>query len=324
MNKMAAVLISSALGCGVGAAELKVLMIGNSFSQSVLTYLPSMVRKDPEHRLMLTNAYIGGCPLERHWNNLEAGLTSPELAPYRIVTRFGDPGRNQITEKGNLPELIRREKWDIITIQQASHASWDYSTYQPYADRLISYIRANAPQAEILVHQTWAYRPDNPRLAKWKFDQAGMHRRLSRAYAQLAGQYRLRVIPVGDAVAIYRKTTTLDLTPPAAEALARLKDPELPPPSNDPVGAAVWRRDPENPGGPRQLRVDTIHLNARGAYLQAAVWYSMLFGVPATEIKYTPSGLSRREAAFLRSCAQQAVENYRQVTAGGEQKGQKK
>ena len=46
--------------------DLKVLMIGNSFSVCVGVYLPSIVNSFPKHSLELTSAYIGGCTLEKH------------------------------------------------------------------------------------------------------------------------------------------------------------------------------------------------------------------------------------------------------------------
>ena len=65
------------LGIGaLSAKELKVLMIGNSFSISVGRYLPRIVRSVPGNRLELTSAYIGGCPFDRHSKNLSSPGTS--------------------------------------------------------------------------------------------------------------------------------------------------------------------------------------------------------------------------------------------------------
>jgi hypothetical protein len=56
-------------------------------------------------------------------------------------------------------------KWDYVTIQQASIKSHDFSTYQPHAGFLRDLITKHAPQAKLLIHQTWAYRVDDPRFA---------------------------------------------------------------------------------------------------------------------------------------------------------------
>ena len=50
----------------LAAKELKVLMIGNSFSRCVGVYLPRLVNAENKHHLILTSAYIGGCPLHKH------------------------------------------------------------------------------------------------------------------------------------------------------------------------------------------------------------------------------------------------------------------
>ena len=48
------------------AAELKVLMVGNSFSLSVLTYLPKIAKASGK-KLKLGEAMIGSCTIWRHY-----------------------------------------------------------------------------------------------------------------------------------------------------------------------------------------------------------------------------------------------------------------
>lgn len=52
-----------------GGSPLKVLMVGNSFSESVLVELPK-VAQATSNRLVLVNLMIGGCSLRRHWDNV--------------------------------------------------------------------------------------------------------------------------------------------------------------------------------------------------------------------------------------------------------------
>ena len=63
----------------------------------------------------------------------------------------------------SLRELLQSGTWDFVTIQQYSFISNDVSTYRPYARNLHDYIRKNAPGAEVVMHQTWEYRVDDPR-----------------------------------------------------------------------------------------------------------------------------------------------------------------
>lgn len=48
---------------------LKILAIGNSFSQDSTTYLYDLA-KSGGVELKVVNLYIGGCSLETHWNNI--------------------------------------------------------------------------------------------------------------------------------------------------------------------------------------------------------------------------------------------------------------
>ena len=190
---------------------LKVLMIGNSFSISCLGHLPQ-VAEASGHRLDLASLYIGGCSLERHWNNVVAASTNASFRPYRFdrVTE----GRH-VVEKGtaNIPSALVMDKWDVVTVQQCSHKSWDKASYQPWGDSLVAKIRELAPQAKILVQETWSYPPWDKRLKKFGFDQVEMYARLHDAYAEFAGKHGLDVIPVGTAAEFVENRNALFTAP---------------------------------------------------------------------------------------------------------------
>lgn len=75
----AAAVMTAALTCG--AKELKVLMIGNSFSQSVLTYLPEIAASAPDCKLKLGQAMIGGCTFEHHCKVFRQAERDPAFVP---------------------------------------------------------------------------------------------------------------------------------------------------------------------------------------------------------------------------------------------------
>ena len=182
---------------GDGGKPLKVLMIGNSFSISCTRQLPQVAEANG-HKLDLASMYIGGCSLERHCRNIEAAATNATFKPYRF-DRYVE-GRRTV-EKGtaNIPDALVMDKWDFVTIQQASHLSWDKSSYHPWGDTLVAKIRELAPQAIILVQETWSYPPWDKRLKKFGFDQAEMYARLHGAYGEFAAKYGFGIIPVGTA-----------------------------------------------------------------------------------------------------------------------------
>lgn len=296
----------------LSAKELKVLMIGNSFSRCVGNHLPQIVKSVPGNRLELTSAYIGGCSFAQHSQNLKKAEENPDFKPYLITAWFSDLPQGTGNYKGNVNELLKKNQYDIITIQQASTKSWNYPAWQPYAGEVIAYIRKHQPKAEIVIQQTWAYRTDDPHLqpnpkASWKFDQNGMYERLRDSYRKLAVKYKFRVIPTGDAVQKFRKYTPVKYQP-AAKAP---EYPQLPSRAGDVVGNAYWSKGPKS--GKHRLRYDCIHLNSSGHYLQACLWFAFLYGEPVWKIAYVPKGMSREESFLLRRCAQEALDEYKQM-----------
>ena len=178
------------------ARPFKVLMIGNSFSICNLKQMPH-VAKSMGLKLDLASLYIGGCSLERHWNNVVAS-TNAAFRPYRF-DRTTDGVKVVERGKANIPDALVLDKWDVVTIQQASHFSWKPTTYHPFGDSLVAKIRELAPQAKIIVQETWSYPPWDKRLKKFGFNQAEMYTRLHGAYAAFAAKHGLDVIPVGTA-----------------------------------------------------------------------------------------------------------------------------
>ena len=307
--KKSIVVLLLALVFALPAKELKVLMIGNSFSICVGNYLPQMVKSVPGCKLTLTSAYIGGCSLDTHSKNLKEAEKNPKAAQYKINVWFSDKAARP-SRRGNVLNLLKTEKYDIITIQQNSFNSFKYNTYQPYADHLISVIKKYQPQAEIVIQQTWSYRSDSWILTRDKLSNTEMYQGAATAYRKLADAHGLRVIPMGDAVQIFRKNNP----PPAykfldKKALAKYRWPDLPPQAGDVVGNSRWiKKD-----GKMVIFVDAIHLNDRGEYLQAAVWFAFLYGRKTSEIKYIPYKVGDDDAVLLQKYAQEAVDNYKQV-----------
>ena len=289
--------------------SLKVLMIGNSFTESVMRETPNLA-KAAGLRLDIVQCYIGGCPLDKHWANVEkAGDKS--FKPYRISASFASDPKRKFPRTANVTEMLVAEKWDIVTIQQASGKSIFYETYQPYANDLIAKIRELAPQAEIVVQETWSYSPYDTRLKKWKMTPKTMYEALKKAYAQLAEKHRLRTIPTGDAVQLFRERLPVDYGTLLTHAeIKALKEPATIDFHGDVVGSSAWKQGRKGSGKGLEevkLRTDFPHLNERGHYLQACVWVGFLFGVDPTTFTYRPESLPEADAKLMRECARDAL-----------------
>lgn len=169
---------------------MRVLCIGNSFSQDATRYLHQIARKAGVS-LNVSNLYIGGCSLSRHFKNMHTKAPAYDLQFNGFST--GLPvGLEQM--------LLQNADWDYITIQQVSSQSVDYATYQPYLSEVITYVRSLCPKAKIVVHETWAYEDGSTKLTEQMgYSKRGdMYADLHRAYLRAAAEINADlIIPSG-------------------------------------------------------------------------------------------------------------------------------
>ncbi len=277
---------------------VRLLTIGNSFAENALTYLPQIVEA-AGHKLVVGRANLGGCTLERHWKHVarfEAEPSDKDGSPYG-------------GGKHSLKELLTKDEWDFITIQQVSYKSHDLQTYQPFADNLHGYIRKHAPNATILVHQIWAYRIDDPRFkpaneGREPHTHAVMYQQVRQAYHTLAGKLKLKVLPSGDAM--YRADTDkkwgyrVDRTFDFENATF----PNLPDQTHSLHAGWFWRKQND---GTRELRIDGHHASSAGKYLLGCVWFETFFNENVVGNNFVPKGIDSEYAEFLQRTAHVTV-----------------
>jgi Domain of unknown function (DUF4886) len=290
----AAGLLALALGTSSSSARtLRVFAVGNSFSQNATTFLPQLI-KAGGHELVFGTAQTGGCSLERHWKAAEAELANP--------------GSNEAKIYGgkSLAEVISKGKWDVVTIQQYSLLSSDIETYRPYAQKLHDHLRTLQPGAEIVVHQTWAYRSDANRFGqigaeKHAASQQEMWERSRAAYRQIAGDLGVRVIPVGDAIWRVDSDPKWGYKPDANYDFKNPVFPNLPDQNTSLHVGYRWSAD-------KKLSKDANHANVAGQYLGGLMWYGCLIRESTENLAFIPPGLSPEFAAHLRKIAWQVVQ----------------
>lgn len=180
---------------------LKILCIGNSFSQDSTTYLYDLASNEGMD-LKVVNLYIGGCSLERHWENVVE-----DKAEYDYQLNGTSTGK-LVTIKDTLLE----DKWDIITLQQCSGFSGLIDSYHPYIIELSKYVKEHAPGAKQLIHQTWAYEVDSTHghFAHYHNNQEEMYEALLEAYGVVAKELSLQIIPFGEVVQALRTLPAFD------------------------------------------------------------------------------------------------------------------
>ena len=125
---------------------MKVLSIGNSFSEDAQAYLKG-VCEAAGVEMLCANLYIGGCSLVHHYNCMKDGVKEHTL----IVNGTDNEGRVSVEEG------LKFADWDVITFQESSGRSGEICHFQPYLSELIAEAKKICPKAKIALHQTWGY-----------------------------------------------------------------------------------------------------------------------------------------------------------------------
>lgn len=132
---------------------MKVLSIGNSFSQDAHRYLHQIAKHNGDD-LKLANLYIGGCSLRTHYINMLDDKPS-------YLFEFNGQNTGLFV---SIKQALISDDWDVVTLQQASRFSVSYDSFSPYIEELANYVRKFCPHAKILIHQTWAYQDGSQNL----------------------------------------------------------------------------------------------------------------------------------------------------------------
>ncbi len=183
------------------AKVIKVLAIGNSFSEDATEqYLYELAHAQGDS-LVIGNAYIGGCSIDRHYRNL---IGDSAVYAYRKVIGGVKLEKKKVT----LKSIIRDEQWDIITLQQASAQSGNPSSFVNLGllRRQVESYTTNL-HVQFFWHMTWAY-ADNytaKAFAQYNYSQRDMYGAIVSTMQQVLPAVGLkRIIPSGIAIQLMR------------------------------------------------------------------------------------------------------------------------
>ena len=132
---------------------LKILTIGNSFSDDTMEYI-GQIAESLGVEYVLANMYIPACDIDTHWNNVDKWLPAYE---YRAFIN----GAWVTTANTRVYDVVKKENWDYISFQQASGTSGVADTYgnlNNLVDKVRGFANANA---KIVWNMTWAYQSDS-------------------------------------------------------------------------------------------------------------------------------------------------------------------
>lgn len=235
---------------------MKILAIGNSFSEDALFYLPAIARADGGPELTLGNLSLGGCTLQIHAENLSLPAEKP--GPY---TYFQNDGAVWHASPGaSLLSALLDQSWNLVTLQQASGFSGVASSYRPHLHRLITGLRTYLPDdCRLGWHMTWAYAKDSDHdaFSYYRRDQSVMER-------AIRASFESEVIP----------TDAFSLLLPSGIAIQKAREGVI---------------------GDRLTR-DGYHLNRLGRLIAGYTWYAALTQKSPGRHIWTPDGLTLTDA----------------------------
>lgn len=169
---------------------MKILSIGNSYSQDGQRYLYAIAKANGQ-QLLNVNLHIGGCPLRNHYLNM-----LDDVQAYGYEFRGEETGLLV-----SIREALKSSDWDYVTLQQASRFSFLPETYTPYLEELRACVARYAPKAKLLLHQTWAYPDDPASLGQTAFPgPEAMFSAVRDAYDWAAARIGAELIPSGEAM----------------------------------------------------------------------------------------------------------------------------
>ena len=254
------------------ARTIKILAIGNSFSEDAIEqYLHELADADGIETI-IGNLFIGGCSLERHMQCVNGNLPD-----YRY-RKIGVDGVTKETPKCDIARAIADEEWDYVSVQQASHFSGDYTTYQPYLSQLVAYVKAHTKKdVKIVFHQTWAYAQNS--------DHGGFKR------------YGTSQKQMYDAINGALKQVIKDIHPDVIV----------------PSGTAIQNARTSSIGD--NMNRDGYHLNLLyGRYTAACTWFQAIFKRSVVGNSYAPEGVTAEQKNIAQKAASAAVKHKFKVT----------
>lgn len=153
-----------------GENSIRILAIGNSFSDDAMEYLWQILKAAGYESIKLGNLYIPSCTLQTHASNITSGSSSYE---YRLNT--GGTWTNTVSYSS--VDALKSDSWDYISMQQGSGSSGMPATYDPYLETLITEVKKLCPDATLMWHMTWAYQANSTHaeFANYDKDQMTMY-----------------------------------------------------------------------------------------------------------------------------------------------------
>ena len=187
---------------------LKILAIGNSFSDDAMEYVYQAAKDAGVENIKLGNMFIGGCSLATHLSNAKNNKGAYD---FRTNTNGTWSTRGGVSIK----TAVTSDDWDFITFQQVSGYSGVADSYDDL-NELISIVEPLNPSARLAWHMTWAYKTGSGHsdFSKYNRDQMTMYNAIVNAVnTKILTNDKIEiVIPSGTSIQNVRTSLIGDMT----------------------------------------------------------------------------------------------------------------
>lgn len=260
---------------------LKLLMIGNSFSQDTVHWLPQLASSlgFQSQDVVIGNLVIGGCTLATHYANSQSNAAAYEFTYYKNGAWVnGVNVAKQTMEYG-----IQFANWDFISLQQQSGNSGNPASYNRDLEGLIAYVKSRAtnPDMKLVWNMTWAY----PSASSWFGGLYGNSQ--ANMYNAIVSTVQEKIVP----------NEEFRLISPAGTAIQNGRTSYI---GDD------YRGDDD--GTLNEWNRDGAHLSVyEGRFVSSLSMFCTLTGYMPSEINYSPPNIDNKEAAVIRESVTNAL-----------------
>lgn len=183
----------------VVARTIRILAVGNSFSEDAVEHHLHELAAAAGVRIVVGNLHAGGCSLGKHLAHVRRD------APAYSYRKIDAEGKLTVRRATSLREALRDEAWDYICLQQVSYLAGNFPSWKESLPELMGYVRMHAAAANpvLMLHQTWAYARDakHTRFADYDRDQMKMYRAVVDCVSWAAAEVGIDLIlPCGTAI----------------------------------------------------------------------------------------------------------------------------
>lgn len=258
--------------------EIKnILLLANSFGNRFVDELHDIFAAGG-YEVNVCNIYRAGCTAPQHWANLTNMAENTEVNNYSYFVTNKD-GRNKLTEITTIQQALAYADWDLIVFQHhfdpsmCANGQVAYNSCANAAKNMFDYLKENFPKATLMWYETWAFEVGYAKVRKEK-DQIKMYNSIHEASLRICEENGVAMLPCGTAWQIAR--------------------------ANPAVGDTLCLEDKCHDGDVQG-----------GQFLNASVYYEVLFGKSCLENTFRPSyELDEAKAVELQKAAHEAVASY--------------